>query len=141
MILNLVGSVNPDGVIDFDLPCLYFSSCQSVSVKEIFISHQKSVHDVHGYLSSTLIDKSPVNPRQQLLFFYQAEKSKFFHHSPTQSVSYKIQTQSLFNSVFQLHLTEEDKKYNFSRHKRERVYLQLEIQTNAGFLNDTSQPL
>ena len=141
MIINLVGSVNPDGVIDFDLPCIYFSSCQSVTVKEIFICHHKSVREVHGYLSTTLIDKSPLNPRQQLLFFYQPEKSKFFYYSPTQFVSYKIQTQSLSSSVFQFHLSEEDKKYNFARHKREKVYLQLEIKTNAGILGDHSQSL
>ena len=141
MILNLVGSVNPDGVIDFDLPCVYFSSCQSVSVREIFIYHQRSVREVHGYLATTLIDKSPLNPRQQLLFFYQAEKSKFFFYSPTHSTQYKIQTQSLSSSVFQFHLSEEDKKYSFSRHKREKVYLQLEIKTDAGFLSEHSQPL
>ena len=141
MIINLVGSVDADGTIDFDLPCIYFSLNQSVKVNQFFIYHQKSVREIHGYLSSTLIDKSPINQRQQIMFLYQPEKSRFFFYSPTHPEKYKIQTQNFSSAVFQLHLSEEEKKYVFSGRKKEKIYLQLEIESDARLFRNYSKPL
>lgn len=141
MIINLVGSINTDGTIDFDLPCIYFSLNQTVKVNQLFIYRQRSIKEIHGYLSSTLIDKSPINQRQQLMFLYQPEKSRMFFYTPTHPEKYKIQTQNFSSSVFQLHLSEEEKKYVFPGRKKERIYLQLEIESDAGVFRNCPKPL
>ena len=82
----------------------------------------KSVKNIHGRIVSSLIDKSPVNPSQQLLFFYQKDKSNFMFYSPTHPAEYKIQCLSLQSSVFNIQLSEKE--------QIREIYLQLEI--NAG---------
>ena len=121
MIINLEGKVDRDDIIFNECP-VYFSQHQLVHVNEIFILFDKPCKQIHGYIESSLIDRSTVNLKQQLLFFHQKEESSYLYFSPTQIAKYKIQCQSLLSSVFKLHLCRSE--------KIEKIYLQLEI-TNA----------
>ena len=121
MLINLRGTVNNDE-INFDLTPVYFSRNDTVRVTEIGILWQKSVKNIHGRILTSLIDKSPVNQNQQLLFFYHKDKSNFMFYSPTHPAEYKIQCLSLQSSVFNIQLSEKE--------QIKEIYIQLEI--NAG---------
>ena len=121
MIINLVGTTR-GSLITFE-PCpIYFDKNQFVHVNELAIEWKDQVSNVHGMISSTLVDLSPVNMNQQLLYFHQNHESTLMYYSPTHISKYKIQCPSLQASVFNINLSE--------KHEIEKVYLQLEI-TNA----------
>ena len=121
MIINLVGTTR-DSLITFELCPIYFDKNQFVHVNELAIEWKYQVSNVHGMISSTLVDLSPVNMNQQLLYFHQNHESTLMYYSPTHISKYKIQCPSLQASVFNINLSE--------KHEIEKVYLQLEI-TNA----------
>ena len=121
MIINLEGKVIKNDII-FDECPVYFNHNQFVHVNELFIQFEKPCKELYGYIESSLIDRSTVNLKQQLLFFQQKEESSYIYYSPTQIAKYKIQCQSILSSVFKLHLCRQE--------KIEKIYLQLEI-TNA----------
>lgn len=133
MIINLHGQVSRDGHICFDLVPVYFSSNQLVHVKEVFMQFNSKLNDLNGFISTSLIDKSPVNQFQQLLFFQSKTKSRDFYYSPTHLAKYKIRTQNLQSASFKLSLFESAEKIDF-RKITVNVYLQLEIETDAGVL-------
>lgn len=119
MLINLYGKVNADGVIIFDnLPCIYFTPNHTVHVSEMSIKWIESIDKCFGQLNSTLIDRSPINPKQQLLFIYH-RSSGLTHVKPNPPAVYKIQCSNLAQSVFSF--TE------FDVEKIEKVYLQLSI--------------
>ena len=86
----------------------------------IGIEWEKEVGDVHGYISSSLIDQSPMNENQELIRFNDVNKSNYTFHAPANPALYKVQCNSLFSSVFKLHLSKQ--------HKIREIHLQLEIQ-------------
>ena len=137
MIVNLRGYVNRDGYIIFDLVPLYFSRRQTVHVTELFMQFSSKLSDINGFISTSLIDKSTVNQHQNLLFLHKDAKSRQFYYSPTHFAKYKIQSQSLQSATFQLSLFEGTEKINF-RKINVNVYLQLEIETDAGILKKSS---
>ena len=118
MLINLRGTVH-SGEIQFDLTPVYFSNNDYVRVTEMAIQWNGKANNIHGKITTTLIDKSPVNPSQQLLFFYQNEKSNFMFYTPTHPAQYKIQCPSLQSSVFNIQLSEKE--------QIREIYLQLEI--------------
>ena len=118
MLINLRGTVL-NGEILFDLTPVYFSNNDYVRVTEMAIQWNGKANNIHGKITTTLIDKSPVNPSQQLLFFYQNEKSNFMFYTPTHPAQYKIQCPSLQSSVFNIQLSEKE--------QIREIYLQLEI--------------
>ena len=118
MLINLRGTVNKDE-INFILPQIFFSKDNYVRVTEMAIQWNGKAHNIYGTINTTLIDKSPVNPTQQLLFFSQIEKSNFMYYSPTHPAQYKIQCPSLQSSVFNIRLSEKE--------QIREIYLQLEI--------------
>ena len=121
MIINLVGTVDEKN-INFDLTPVYFEKNQYVNVNEIAIHWKEQQSEAFGAISSTLVDLSPVNLDQQIIFFHQHQKSKYLFYSPTHVAKYKIQCPSLQASVFNITLSE--------KHEIKKIYLQLEI-TNA----------
>ena len=136
MIVNLHGSVRADGQIIFDLVPLYFDVNQSVNVNEVFITFSKKMKSPYGYISTSLIDKSPVNQKQLLVFLQESTNVKQTYTSPTHTAKYKIQCQSLQSATFNLHLFEEGEKVNL--HQRGltiEVYLQLVITSDARGFN------
>ena len=123
MIINLFGKVQ-NGYIEFEPSPVYFENGQMVNVNELFIEWSGETSNVYGCIISTLVDLCPINTKQQLVFFYQKEKSKFFHFTPTHLQKYKIQCPSMQSSLFQIELSKPE--------KIEKIYLQLEI-TNEGY--------
>ena len=121
MIINLYGKVKNE-FIEFEPAPVYFENGQYVHVNEITIEWKKEVDNINGLICSSLVDLCPINPKQQLLFFCQKERSVLFHYSPTQISRYIIQCPSMQSSVFQIQLSKPE--------KIEKIYLQLEI-TNA----------
>ena len=118
MIVNLTGTIQ-NNVINFNLFPLYFSNNQTVRVLYIGIEWNTIIGDVHGYLSSSLIDQSPMNQNQELIRFNNVNRSSYTFHAPANPPVYKVQCNSLFSSVFQLHLSKQ--------HEIREIHLQLEI--------------
>ena len=131
MLIHLEGTVTDD-VINFDLPQVYFKQGQIVSVREIMLDYRQSIQNLHGYISSSLVDKSPCNPKQQIFNFHQTWVSNFTQFTPTHLLQYKIQCLDLNSSVFKIHFFTWTKniKRKIVKNLIERVYLTLEI-TNA----------
>ena len=121
MIVNLNGTANEDTIVfDPPLPAIYFVDNHRVKINEIFIKWKtKALVGTNGYIRSTLIEKSVVNPEQQLLFFCQADKSNYTFVQPTHNAWYKIQNLCLHSSEFNVITT--------GKQQIEKIYLQLEI--------------
>ena len=118
MILNLQGKVTNE-FIQFDLPPLYFQENHFVHVNFIFIRWNRTVGNLYGEITSTLIDRTPFNQRQQIVKFAQENKSEFLLFTPTHLSKYKIQCPSLQSSVFNISISE--------KHEIREIQLQLEI--------------
>ena len=128
MLIHLEGTVTDD-YINFDLPQVYFKQGQIVSILEITLDYRQSIQNLHGYISSSLVDKSPCNPKQQIFNFHQTWVSNFTQFTPTHLLHYKIQCLDLNSSVFKIHVftwTKNVKRKNV-KNLIERVYLTLEI--------------
>ena len=123
MIINIFGKVQNDN-IEFEPPPVFFGNGDFVHINEVFIEWKKTVQNIHGYVTSSMVDLSPVNPKQQMIFFHQNQESKFLHSTPTHPQKYKIQCQSIQSSVFQIDLSRKE--------EIERIYIQLEI-SNEGY--------
>ena len=118
MIVNLNGQIR-NNMIDIEPTPVYFEHGQSVHVNEIVIEWKKTNSNIHGFISSTLVDLCPINPKQQLVFFSQYQESNFLHYTPTHEAKYLIQCPSLQASVFQITLSRQE--------EIEKIYIQLEI--------------
>ena len=59
MIINLIGRIHNDE-LKFNLFPLYFQNNQEIRALYIGIEWSDQVGDIHGYLSSSLIDQSPM---------------------------------------------------------------------------------
>ena len=118
---NNLKAEKPEYILKFDLPSITFKNNTTVHVNEIGIISKEALSS--GVLITSLIDKSPQNPRQQLLRFHQQKKSKSLFYTPTSVQKYKIQCLHFENAEFILKFKE-----NIAI---EEVYVQLEI-TNAG---------
>ena len=117
MLINLFGTVDDNGVIIFEnLPCVFFTSNHTVHVTELSIKWKQSMGRSFGQLNSTLIDRSPLNPNQQLMFIYH-QSSKLTYLNPRNPAVYKVQCPDLSQSVFTL--------TDFNTEKIEKIYIQL----------------
>ena len=117
MLVNLYGT-------DFDslsLPYIQFKPGQLVCVTDVCVKFSKSPTTLY-LLTSSLIDKSPANLKQELLFINQVYKN-FFHITPTHKKYYKIQCLDFRASQFNLIEYETEKKVENIKN----VYIQLEI--------------
>ena len=124
MILNLQGKV-VNKSIQFDLPPLFFQRNHFVHVNYIFIKWNQAVGDFYGEITTSLIDRTPYNPSQEILLFSQTKKSNYLLFTPTHLSKYKIQCPSLQSSVFNISLSE--------KHEIQEIRIQLEI-THEGLL-------
>ena len=123
MIINLRGQVLSNGVIDFDSTPVYFDSPSYVAVTKVWIRFKSKQKEISTSITSSLIGKSPVNPKQELIFFHHRENSRTFEYTPTHLVSYKLQCHALHFSVFEIDCLDE----NENQPKIEKVYLQLKV--------------
>ena len=127
MLINLHGKVSNDNTIKFDLPCVYLQSETYICATELCITFSKKVDSVTGNIFTSLVDKSALNPNQDLIFFTQREKSRILYFSPTHLSEYKIQGNCLTSSEFILYLNYTDNIRENLKATVEDIYLQLSI--------------
>ena len=118
MIINLTGKLQNDE-IKFNLFPLYFQNHQEIKALYIGIEWVQPVGDVYGFLTSSLIDQSPMNENQELIRFHNVNRSNYTFYAPVNPAVYKVQCNSLLSSFFQLHLSKQ--------YKIREIHLQLEI--------------
>ena len=118
MILNLRGRVVNNSIY-FELPPLFFQRNHFVKFNYLFIKWSKAVGDLFGEITTSLIDRTPLNRFQEILLFSQTQESNFLHYTPTHSAKYKIQCPCLQSSVFNISLSE--------KHEIQEIRIQLEI--------------
>ena len=124
MLINLWLSPNNND-LQFDLPPVLFIEGQKICVSRFFIEWNTSVKLTPLLLHSTLIEKSPANPNQQLLFVspHQTKNRVFiFDYTPTHKTYYKIQCLDLQSTEFKLRDLNNNKLPNIKR-----IFIQLEI--------------
>jgi len=122
MLINLtkkINKINEIFNIAFDLPDVWFSGNQNVHVTEIGLYWTGARTEFHGRLDSTLVDKNPLNPLQQLLNFHHCREANYLLYTPTHFQQYKIQRTSLQSTEFKLTLS---RKVNL-----QNIHIQLEI--------------
>ena len=108
MLIHLEGTIK-DKIAEFDLPQLYFKQGQTVAVTDVHFLLKPQVRHFHALITSSLVDKSPSNPKQQILNIYQKAESNYSSHTPTQLAEYKIQCLDLKSSVFKIEIFSYDK--------------------------------
>ena len=108
MLIHLQGQVENEN-IHFDLPQVYFRQGQTVAVAEIGIDWSKT-GKFSGEIITSLVDKSPCNPKQQIYHINKASGSNYTFDTPTHFLEYKIQCLDLNSSVFKIHIYDKDKK-------------------------------
>ena len=106
MLIHLQGQVKND-TIQFELPQIYFRRGQNVAVAECEIEWSKTARFT-GEITSTLVDKSPCNPKQQIFHINKASRSNYTFDTPTHFLEYKIQCLDLNSSVFKIHIYDKD---------------------------------
>lgn len=124
MLINLWLSPKSN-ILQFDLPPVLFVQGQKICVSHIFIEWNMSVKMIPCILHSTLIEKSPANPNQQLIFLPPSETNKrvfTFNHTPTHKKFYKIQCLDLQSSEFKLRDLNNNNLPNIKR-----IFIQLEV--------------
>ena len=107
MLIHLQGQVQND-VIQFNTPQVYFRRGQNVAVAEIEIEWGKTQRFT-GEITSTLVDKSPCNPKQQIYHINKPSGSNYTIDTPTHFLEYKIQCLDMKSSVFKINVYDKDK--------------------------------
>ena len=123
MLINLYKKLK-QGEFELDLPSIYFKPGQMIAVSEFFVMFHKNKHHDSGVyaLVSSLVDKSPSNLKQELLFVLQ-DRRYHVHVTPTHRKYYKIQCLDLKSSFINLIDLETDKNVE----NIQFIYLQLEV--------------
>ena len=124
MLINLW--LNPkNNDLKFDLPPVLFKEGQKICVSRLFIEWNSSVKLTPLILYSTIIEKSPTNPHQQLFFATPSATNKrvfVSDYTPTHKTYYKIQCLDLQSSEFALRDLNNNKIPTIKR-----IFVQLEI--------------
>ena len=116
--VNQIETVNHDLV--FKLPYIPFGLDDfEIKIVQLLIVWNQPVLPLYGFLTSTIIDKSVLNPTQQLLAFSQSKKNNYLLYTPMHPERYIIQRQNFETADFHLELSE--------KHKIKRIKLILEI--------------
>ena len=124
MFINLYKKLK-HGEFELDLPSIYFKPGQMIAVSEIFIMFHKNKQTAESgvySLVSSLVDKSPSNLKQELLFIMK-DRRYHVHITPTHKKYYKIQCLDLKSSFIKLIDLETDKNVE----NIQFIYLQLEV--------------
>lgn len=87
-------------VYEFIGPDIDMSKFNYISVVDCFIVCERETINNLVTLSSSIIDKSPGNPYQEIFKFCKSKKSSTFYEQPTHRDNYKMQCFSLNESVF-----------------------------------------
>ena len=123
MLIHLQAPVENDHIL-FDLPQVYFQRGQNVAVAEVEIEWSQKQRFT-GEITSTLVDKSPCNPKQQIYHINKPSGSNYTIDTPTHFLEYKIQCLDMKSSVFKINVYDKDK--NKIKNCVKGVYLTLII--------------
>ena len=99
MLVRIKGKMINDK-IQFNFPALFFENKAFVCLQSLVINFKIIQKIVTGHISTTLIDRNPVNPEQVLADFQSITASKHFCYQPTHLNYYKIQRMDLASSEF-----------------------------------------
>ena len=124
MLINLYKRLK-HGEFELDLPSIYFKPGQMIAVSEILVMFHKNQNPVDSgvfALVSSLVDKSPTNLKQELLFILRDHRFHV-HLTPTHKKYYKIQCLDLKSSFIKLIDLETDENVK----NIQFIYLQLEV--------------
>ena len=124
MLINLYKRLK-HGEFELDLPSIYFKPGQMIAVSEILVMFHKNQAPVDSgvfALVSSLVDKSPTNLKQELLFILRDHRFHV-HLTPTHKKYYKIQCLDLKSSFIKLIDLETDENVK----NIQFIYLQLEV--------------
>lgn len=114
---------NPEKIFT-GLPQAYCSNYE-VCVSYLRVKLDEAIPDSFVTLSTTMVDRSPMNPKQQLVSYFNTSyvgQSNEIIYQPTQFAWYKILSPSISDSVFELHLEKQHKSV-----KIEKIYIQLKL--------------
>ena len=114
MLIHLTGKVKNDS-IEFDLVNLPLNRNLSVTVAQLSIQYNKIVKNVCGSIHTSLIERSGLNPLQELLTFSHTGQVKNLLYTPTHFLWYKIQLMDLKTSVFKISHCEKDQTSKISK--------------------------
>ena len=131
MLINLWGTVK-DRTITFDcLPYIQLNG-QLVGVKEVMIEWRSPRTNFIGMITSSLIEKSPVNLHQELIIVPQEYPGSFLYYTPTHISFYKTRLNQLNSAVVQIDTLEKDLP------PIKRIYLQLKL-VDVGIQSSSEQ--
>ena len=125
MLIHLTGKIKND-YIEFDLVNLPIHQNSSVSVAQLSIHYKEIVKNVCGTIHTTLIERSGLNPLQEILSFSHNGPIKNLLFTPTHFLWYKIQLVDLKTSVFKISHCERDQTNKISK-------INLKLLLNEGF--------
>ena len=114
MLINLTGKINNDN-IEFNLVNLPLDQNSSVAVAQLCIEYKESVRNVCGSVYTTLIERSGLNPLQELITFSHTSQVKNLLYTPPHFLWYKIQLGDLQSSVFKITHCEKDQTAKISK--------------------------
>ena len=94
------GLFGDEYVYEFVGPNIDMSKYKFLSVLDCYIECEKESVNNLTTLSSSIIDKSPGNPQQEIFKFCKSKKSSILYEQPTHFEWYKMQCFTLEESVF-----------------------------------------
>ena len=104
MLVRIKGKVSNDQ-IHYQIPSLFFENKSFVSLQHLIIHFKTNQASISGRLSTTLIDRSPINP-EQVLANFQSSATMTLCYQPIHLQYYKIQRLDLTSSEFDLNFRE-----------------------------------
>ena len=104
MLVRIKGKILNDKV-HYQIPSLFFENKSYVSLQHLIIHFNTIQDSIFGRISTTLIDRSPINPDQVLANFKSSTTMNLFYQ-PNYLQYYKIQRMDLTSSEFSLHFRE-----------------------------------
>lgn len=114
MLINLTGKIKND-FIEFDLVNIPLNQNSSVTVIQLCIEYNGIVSNVCGSIHTTLIERSGLNPSQELITFSHTSQVKNLLYTPPHFLWYKIQLGDLKSSVFKISHCERDQTSKISK--------------------------
>ena len=120
MLINLWGTVQDRNIVFDSIPFIQLHG-QMVGVKEILIQWETKRNNFIGMITTSLIEKSPINLYQELLIVPQEYPGIFLYYTPTHISYYKTRLNQLNSLVVQIDTLEKELP------PIKRIYLQLKL--------------
>ena len=128
MIIHLTGKVN-NNFIYFDLVNIELKPNSTVAIAEVCIKYTTGVKNVCGSIQTSLIERSGLNPNQELVSFSHVGTVKNLLFTPTHLLGYKIQLTDLKTSVFKI--------YHFEQSQNSKIsQIKLKLLINEGLFQE-----